>query len=97
MATFREMAAEFFIDALGEPHEIRVEAGVIYRWVIRRPGNLDVAIYVTLDSPELANYAHLLVSDPACGGNDPVQDVMMRTEADFGPALELIRRHTDCR
>jgi hypothetical protein len=92
--SFRDKAAAFFLRALGEPTRISVESGTIYRWVIPRKGGHDVNVYITLDSPELPDYAHIMISDPAAKDDQPVKSLMMRREEEFDRVLAEIRRHT---
>jgi hypothetical protein len=76
-STFRDQALERLKAFLGEPEAIRVTGGEMYRWVLRRPHNLDM--YITLDSPEMPDIAHLIVSDPKGMAADPVVSLTMRT------------------
>ena len=74
---FRQQALERLMGALGEPEVIKVSGGEMYRWVLKRPHNLHM--YLTLDSPELPDIAHLIVSDPRSRAADPVVSLTMRT------------------
>lgn len=93
--TFRDKATAYFMRELGEAVHIEVKEGTIYRWTIRRRDNMDLAIYITLDSPELPDFAHLMISDPGCAGAEPLKSYMLRTEAEFAVALGEIKRRIE--
>jgi hypothetical protein len=78
--SFRDQALERLTAALGPPEAIRVQGGLMYRWVRRRKHGLDM--YITLDSPEMPSLAHLIVSDPLGMTVDPVVSITMRTIAE---------------
>lgn len=59
--TFREHALLKMKAAFGEPEVARVRDGDLYRWTLTRPNDLN--LYVTLDSPEHTDLAHIMVSD----------------------------------
>ncbi|HYE60438.1 MAG TPA: hypothetical protein VD997_00455 [Phycisphaerales bacterium] len=90
--SFREKATEYFIRELGEPVHIQVKEGTIFRWTIRRRDNMDLAIYITLDSPEMPDIAHVMISDPGCIDAEPIKSYTLRTEDEFAMALGEIRR-----
>lgn len=47
--------------ALGIPEISHVSAGDIYRWTL--PRHYDLTLYVTMDSPEHPDLAHIMLSD----------------------------------
>ena len=65
------------------------EGMAFYRWVLPRRQGLSV--YLTLDSPERTDIAHLLVSDPR-QQVEPVASITMRTLAEVDAAIETIER-----
>jgi hypothetical protein len=87
---FRMLALERITAAFGEPREIPVERGSLYRWVLERPHGL--SIYLTLDSPEMPDLAHILVSDPSSKAIDPISSVVMRSIAEVDSAIERVKR-----
>lgn len=87
---FRERALDRLIAAFGDPERIPAEAGILYRWVLRRPHGLD--LYITLDSPEMPEIAHLIVSDPRSGVVDPVVSLTMRTLPEVDAVVEKLRQ-----
>ena len=92
-APFRERAPAFFTKALGKPQEVPVESGLLYRWAIARHGSTSLSVYITLDSPEMPDYGHIMISDPSCGpDNEPIKSFIMRTEADFERVLAMIQK-----
>ncbi|MCK6477622.1 MAG: hypothetical protein L6Q35_12420 [Phycisphaerales bacterium] len=58
---FRRTVFERMRAALGEPEVSMVRDGEVYRWTLRR--RMDLNFYVTLDSPEHLNLAHIMLSD----------------------------------
>ena len=61
MPTFRQRAFELMRAALGEPEISRVASGDMYRWTLTRA--FDLNFYVTMDSPEREDLAHIMLSD----------------------------------
>jgi hypothetical protein len=82
-------ALELFVAAFGEAREVQVENGYLYRWVFHRPDKSTV--YITLDSPELPDLAHVMISDPAASAIAPITSVIMRTLPEVEAAIESIR------
>lgn len=90
---FREVAKEHFVRAFGEPQHLPTEAGDLYRWVIPIPGTLHTAnVYVTIDSPEMPDIAHVLISDPAAGAVEPISSIITRSLEDVDRLIERIKR-----
>jgi hypothetical protein len=88
--SFRDRALALLDDAFGRPRVIPVDEGLaFYRWILQRPRGM--SIYLTLDSPERPDIAHLLVSDPK-QVLEPVASITMRTEEEVRIAIELIRK-----
>jgi hypothetical protein len=92
---FRERALAFFKEHLGEPTAIPAEPGFMYRWVLHRKLRPTLNVYITLDSPELLDLAHVMIGDPAVSGEDAIQSFVMRKEEDFHPVLARIRKRLD--
>lgn len=84
---FRPTVFERMRAALGEPEVSKVRDGEVYRWTLRR--RMDLNSYVTLDSPEHHNLAHIMLSDGSRYQSKPILSVVIFTleEAD-----KLIRR-----
>lgn len=86
---FREWAARQLRSALGEPEVLATAAGDVYRWTLRRDGR--EPMYVTLNSPELPELAHVIYTDPEMLRSDPIISRITRTEPEFLVALHDIR------
>jgi hypothetical protein len=89
--SFRAKALAAFTRLLGEPAAIAVENGTIYRWRRRRKGFHDVNVYITIDAPELPDFAHVMISDPAVRQGEPVRSFMIRGEIEIEPVLAYLR------
>ena len=89
---FREQAFLSLKQFLGEPEILPATGGFLYRWLLERPNGL--SMYVTLDSPELPEVAHLIISDPQSKqAVDPVLSKTMRTLEEVEVvALELLKQ-----
>ena len=74
----RGQIIELFKAELGEPEKSEVQAGSIYRWTLSR-GRYDVAMYVSIDSPEYPDMAHVMISDGQGFQVDPVNSVVLYT------------------
>jgi hypothetical protein len=85
---FRERALERLVAKLGPPEVVPVTPGALYRWILRRPHGLDM--YITLDSPEIPDLAHLIVSDPRSGAADPVASITMHTLAEVDAVIDRV-------
>ena len=92
-STFRDQAASFFTNALGQPFAIPAPEGLMCRWKFQRQGSTDLVIYITMDSPEMPDIAHIMISDPSCKDSQPITSLVLRKVEDFEPTLEKIRRH----
>ena len=68
--TLREQVFDMMRTAFGEPEVAPVESGNLYRWTLRR--QFDLNIYITMDSPEHSDLAHILVSDSTQYQSAPV-------------------------
>ncbi|HYE61354.1 MAG TPA: hypothetical protein VD997_05105 [Phycisphaerales bacterium] len=89
--SFREKGLDYFTQALGPPTEIPVDNGTIYRWKLPRKGTHDVNVYITIDAPELPDIAHIMISDPAKGADEPIKGFTVRNESEFPNVLAYIR------
>jgi hypothetical protein len=76
--------------ALGEPEVSRVTAGELYRWTLRRL--YDLNLYVTLDSPEHRNLAHIMVSDGPGHQREPIENFTIYTHEELDRLIERIVR-----
>ncbi|HYE61345.1 MAG TPA: hypothetical protein VD997_05060 [Phycisphaerales bacterium] len=99
MATlpFREIVLARLRKELGEPTRTVLETGTVYRWSVRCKGQADVSIYITLDSPELPDYAHLFISDPGRRGpnHEALVSFIFRAESKIPEVLRVIREKVD--
>jgi hypothetical protein len=86
---FREWAARQLRSALGEPEVLATTVGDVYRWTLRREGK--EPLYVTLNSPELPELAHVIYTDPEMLRADPITSRITRTEPEFLTTLHDIR------
>jgi hypothetical protein len=74
--------------AFGLPREIPAGEGMLfYRWLLRRADG--DSIYLTVDSPERTDIAHVLVSDPR-QEIDPVASLTIRTMPEVEATIEKI-------
>lgn len=88
--SFRDEALAQLAHAFGPPRVIPTEPGLaFYRWILDRPCGLSV--YLTLNCPESAQIAHLILSDPKQGA-DPVVSITIRTMPQVSAAIERIIR-----
>jgi hypothetical protein len=89
---FRDRALTVLKEVLGEPERLPATGGVLYRWILERSNGL--SMYVTLDSPEMPELAHLIISDPQSTQNvEPVVSKTMRTiEEVEAIAQELVKQ-----
>jgi hypothetical protein len=86
----RDKALEKLVAAFGEPERIPVRGGTIYRWTLERQYGLHM--YVTLDSPERPDLAHLIVSDPKSTAADPVVSIAMWTLPEVDAVIARLRK-----
>jgi hypothetical protein len=87
--SFREWTRRRLSAALGRPLALTTREGMIHRWTVTRDGHEPVV--VTLNSPELAEMAHVLVSDPESVRSEPVRSMCLRTEEDVHRVMEQIK------
>lgn len=91
---FRDVALRLLTEAFGEPAVIKTAEGPVYRWKLERPGRPHMALYVTLDSPEMPDLAHIMISDPNPEAPEPLTSVVMRTAPEVKAGIALVRaRH----
>ena len=90
---FREEALALLVQAFGRPAVVPSPEGDIYRWKLERPGQSHVAIYVTLDSPEQPDLAHIMISHP--GHPEPITPIVMHTRAEVEAAIALVKARVE--
>ena len=93
--SFREKAISYFYKALGQPEEIPVSNGKLFRWRLPRVGENDVMIYITINSPELPNIAHIMVTDPAEDADEPIKNFVLRDLSALDAVLAYIRARSE--
>jgi hypothetical protein len=93
--TFRERALQAFTKLLGEPKHVPVDSGTIYRWRLPRKGRHNVNVYITIDAPELPEFAHVMVSDPSATQGEPVRSFMIRGADEFEAVEAYLRAIVD--
>ena len=76
--TLREVVIAKAKAALGEPEVAAVECGFIYRWRLER-GPTDFSVFVTIDSPEHPDIAHVMVSDSPRYQQDLIVSTIVQT------------------
>lgn len=86
---FREWAVRQLRGVFGEPETLHTEAGELYRWTLRRDGR--EPLYVSLNSPEMPELAHVICADPEMLLGDPITSRIARTEPELLVALHEIR------
>lgn len=89
-APFRMVALRRIAESLGRPDALPVGSGYLYRWTLERPDRSPV--YVTLDSPELPDIGHLMVSDPSASTVTPVTAFTVRTMQELEVVLREVLR-----
>ena len=89
--SFRELALKAFTEVLGEPKRVPIDTGTIFRWQLPRKGSQDVHVYITIDAPELPDFAHVMVSDPSLTEGEPVRSFMIRQEKEIEPVIAYLR------
>lgn len=78
--------------AFGEPQEVlKVIGGEIDRWTLTLTSNPRRTIYITLDSPEMPQLAHVIVSDPGANLADPIGSFSMRTVDEVRSVIKRIQ------
>jgi hypothetical protein len=90
---FREEALELFQRAFGRPAVIPSPEGNLYRWKLERRAGPHVAIYVTLDSPEQPDLAHIMISHP--GHPDPIMSIVLKTCPEVEAAVEMVKARVE--
>ncbi|HYD01945.1 MAG TPA: hypothetical protein VEB22_12025 [Phycisphaerales bacterium] len=93
--TFRQQVFERLKLALGEPETSRVQAGELYRWTLPRP--YDVNMYVTMDSPEFKDLAHIMVSDGPRFQSKPLVSFIVYTLEEADDLVERIVKQWELR
>jgi hypothetical protein len=76
--TYRDKVIAMLIDAFGEPEVSSVQSGNIYRWTLHR-GPYGISMFITIDSPEYEDIAHVMISDAAHHQVEPVVSVTTTT------------------
>jgi hypothetical protein len=89
--TFREQVIDKFIAAFGEPEVAKFTPGKIYRWCLLR-GPYAMSMFITIDSPEFPDMAHVLISDGALHQAEPLVTASVYTLADADLLIERIRK-----
>jgi hypothetical protein len=81
--TIRQQIFERMKAGLGVPEVAKVRAGELYRWSLVRPD--DLTLYVTMDSPERDDFAHVMLSDGTKYQANAIESLMLYTteEADM--------------
>lgn len=93
--SFREQAKELMAAAFGDPQVMKAESGNLYRWVMPRRDGLNVHVYVTMDSPEMPDIAHVMVSEPSSSAVTPLTTTVMRTLEEVKALIKRIRTVVD--
>ena len=89
MTNFRDQARDAFIEEFGEPEYISVTGGEIYRWILNRRDASD--LFITIDSPEMPDLCHIMISDPASTAVEPVSSMTLRTLNEIHSVIERVR------
>ena len=84
----RDSVREAFEKRFGPPQILDVSSGKIFRWVLQRANSMH--LYVTLDSPELPDVAHIMISDPSSKAVDPISNRTLSTIEEAEQLIELI-------
>ena len=87
--SFRQKVIDKFIAALGEPETATVSSGTLYRWVLQR-GPYAMSMFITIDSPEFPEMAHVLISDGVAHAGEPLVAVSVYTLDDADVLLKRI-------
>ena len=82
--SFRDQILQRMLAAFDEPEVSTVESDHTYRWTLRR--SHDLSMYVTMDGPEHASLAHIIVSDGVKYQDRPIISTVIHT-LDEGDAL----------
>jgi hypothetical protein len=89
--TFREQVIDKFIAAFGEPEVGEFTPGKIYRWCLLR-GPYAMSMFITIDSPEFPEMAHVLISDGAAHQAEPLAAVSVYTLPDADLLIQRITK-----
>jgi hypothetical protein len=81
--------------AFGAPQRLETESGPLYRWVLRRARGADAHVYITLDSPELPDLAHVLISDPGAKTINPITALTIRTMPEADRLVALVKQQVE--
>ena len=77
--------------AFGEPEVANVACGELYRWtLVRSPYGLNM--YITWDSPERDDLAHITVSDDTNNQPQPLVSTIVYTRAEADALVQRLRR-----
>lgn len=88
-ASFRDQVIKLFTEKLGEAEQLDSKAGPIFRWTLQR-GPYDVAMFITIDSPEWPDMAHVMISDATNFQADPVISNTLYTIEEAAALLDRI-------
>ncbi|HZW06686.1 MAG TPA: hypothetical protein VFF65_06155, partial [Phycisphaerales bacterium] len=72
-----------------------VQAGELYRWTL--PRHYDINMYVTMDSPEYKDLAHIMISDGPRFQEKPIVGVIVYTLEDADRLVERIVKQWEMR
>jgi hypothetical protein len=86
---FRAETVKKLKAAFGQPEVSKVASGEIYRWTLKRGVN-EISMFITLDSPEFTDMAHIMISDGSAYQIEPVVAVTVRTQAEVDALIERI-------
>lgn len=75
--SIRHQIFEMLKAALGEPEVSTVRSGKLYRWTLTRHN--DVNMYITMDSPEREDLAHIMISDSEKRQSKPIESTIVYT------------------
>jgi hypothetical protein len=86
---FREQVIDLFYEAFGEAEVSVIKAGKLYRWSLPR-GPYSIGMFITIDSPEYTDIAHIMISDADSHQVEPVVAVTVRTLAEAKAVIDRI-------
>src|SRR5262245_40579492 len=85
-----EALAEFSA-ALGEPGEVSVPRGQVYRWQLSRDDLAGLSVYLILESPTEPHQPLVIVNDPSGYPDAGLKGFALQKTDDIAPVLEYIR------
>lgn len=88
--TFRDAVIERLQAEFGQPEVSPVRSGNLYRWTLHR-GPYGVSMFITIDSPEFEDIAHIMISDGARHQIEPVVALTVRTMPETEKLIEQIK------